>query len=224
MTQHRAPRHAARFGWPFPPMAGGDDPPAPDPKPDPPAPDPQPDPKPDPPKPPEGTITVSKAEHDALKRDLAEMRRANKKADDDRKAADESAKAEQGRYKELWETEKQRADGLQGKLDERDAADVERGRKGKWIATAKTLGFKEPEDAYALLAYREKTGSDDPAVIEHELGQLKTERPDWVDKRQRTGADLNTPANGGGTPSVPEHLQGVGEGMARLMRVQRKND
>lgn len=202
-----------------PGMAGAETPPASDPpktdpppatdppKTDPPADDP---PKTDPPKddppqtdPPAGMVQVAKAEYDALKRDVAEMRRAAKRAEDDKKAADERAKAEQGRYRELWEAEKQRADGLQGTLEERDRKDAETARKNQYINVARRVGFKDPEAAYAILAYRENAGSDDDNVIEHELTKLRDEKVLPVDERKRTGADITAGAGGDTTDVTP---------------------
>lgn len=218
--------HTTTGRW-LPAIAGADDTPPPaDPPKDPPA-----DPPVDPPKdPPDDTLgdagkAALEAERTARRDAEKRARDAERRIADAEKAqrdADEKAKQEQGQFKELWETEKARADSLQAKLDERDAKDAERTRKDVWIAKAKTLGFKEPEDAYALLAYRGKTETDDDTLVEAALKALADERSDWVDKRQRSGAEI-TDSNGGGGQQIPEHLAGVGSGMQRLMRVKRNN-
>jgi hypothetical protein len=207
---------------------GGPEDPAPDPGPDPdptPDPDPQPDPKPaDDPLGPEGKAALEReraARRDAEKK-VRDYEKQAKQAERERQEADDRAKAEQGRYKELWESEKARADAAEARHAERDAKEAEAVRKDKWLTAARTLKARNAEAVYAYAVYRGQADTDDPALVESTLGDIKKENPDWFDQRQRSGADLN-PTGVGSAVSPEDRLSVATGGLQRLMSVQRNN-
>jgi hypothetical protein len=187
----------------MPQMAGADDGPE-DPPADPPADPPLPgdvppsDPPADPPAPkaknPDGTVTISQSQWDALNRDVAETRRRERKLAEESRKADERAKQEQGRFKELWEAEKTRAEQLQARHEERDRFEAENARRDRVTKRARGLYFHDPEDAFALLRTQPgvtESTLDDDALVDHALNKLAENKRYLVGKTPRSNGDIN---------------------------------
>lgn len=144
------------FKDPDPPPAG--DPP----KTDPPTADP---PKADPPA--ADVVTMPKAEADALRRDVAQLRRDAKKRDDEAAAAEQKRLQEEGQFKELAETEKTRADRLQAELDTSK-------QNARVARLAAERNFQDPSDVLPHLTAEERA---DDSLAGDALDRLADSKP-----------------------------------------------
>ena len=133
-------------------------------------------------------ITLTKSEHDALRRELAESRRAAKKAKADAdKAAQEKAKKE-GDFERLAQEAQKRAEDAENKLAEKE-------RDAMVSDVAKRLKFRVPGRAARFL---DEDDMQDAASVERALKALKRDEPDLFTTGGRTGGDIDTAGKSGG--------------------------
>lgn len=120
----------------------------------------------------EETVTMSKAEAEALRRRVAESEKAARKLEADRKAAEETQAAEQGKWEELA---RQREAELTQTRDQ--AARVERDARVSRIAAR--MKFVDPSDVVGRVTADE--GADDSSV-EQALERIAKASPHLVAK------------------------------------------
>lgn len=124
-------------------------------------------------KPDTDAVTMSKAEADALRREVAESRRNAKKAKDAAEAAERKRLADEGEFKTLAEQAEQRAvDAEQraARLEQRQLIGTVAGR----------LKFRDAADAAAHLQAQGVEITDEQSV-ENALRALATEKPYLID-------------------------------------------
>lgn len=130
----------------------------------------QPDPPAAPPQ--EETVTMTKAEAEALRRRVAESEKAQRKIEADRKKAEEERQAEEGKYKELAETKDREL-----ALERSERARVQREQRiSRLAAKAK---FLDPADVIGRISAED--GEDD-ALTEAALERLAEQSPHLVAK------------------------------------------
>jgi hypothetical protein len=135
-------------------------------------------------------VRMSRKEAEALRREVAETRRAKSKAEREARAERERQQAEQGRWEELAsdrmrevEEANARAEAAEYNLDR-----FQRELRVNSIATR--LGFKDPADAIRFLD-DDDTGDD--AIAERALKKLAEQKEYLVERRRGSGG----PTNGG---------------------------
>lgn len=139
-------------------------------------------------------VRMPKSEADALRREVAESRKAKRDAEAKAKADAEKQAAEEGRWSDLAESRQReaeeaaaRADAAEYKLDQ-----FQRDIRVNNLATQ--LGFKDPGDAIRFLD-DEDTGDDESA--RKALLALAQSKKYLVNDRPRTGGPMGG-SNGGG--------------------------
>lgn len=139
------------------------------------------------------TITMTKAEADALRRETAEARKAARKAKQDaERAAEEKAKAD-GDFKAAAEAAEKRA--LEA---EQRATRLEQDTRVQRIAGR--LGFRDPQDAARFLDDDELESDQ---ATERALKQLKRDKPYLAQTSGRSGGEVN---GGGGAARSMDDL------------------
>jgi hypothetical protein len=135
------------------------------------------EPKPDAPvvpeTPVEETVTLPKAQADALRRELAEEQRARKRLEDAQKKAKEEQAAEQGKWQELAEQREKdlAAERSQREASERNSRITTLATRAKFIDPADVIGRVKPEDATddaAITAALERIAEQSPHLVAKE--------------------------------------------------------
>jgi hypothetical protein len=147
------------------------------------------------------TITLPRAEADALRRRVAEAEKAQRKIEAERKKADEERQAEEGKWKELAE---QRDRELAQERAERTRMTREQ-RITRLAAKAK---FLDPADVVGRVSAED--GEDD-ALTENALAQIAERSPHLIAKEQPAPPQIGqvlepgvtTPGTPGGKPAPP---------------------
>lgn len=137
----------------------------------------------------EETVTMPRAESDALRRSLAEAERKANKLEADRKKAAEEQAAEQGRWQELAQQREQELAEARS-TTERVAAEARITRlatKAKFIDPADVIGKVKPDEA------------TDDAAIEAALEKIATQSPHLVAKEAPAVPEIGQVL----TPSAP---------------------
>lgn len=144
-----------------------------------------------------GGDTVAKAEHDALKRRLADETKKRKQLERDAAKRKQAADAESGEFKKLYEEEKERSAALESKL--RDGA-----RDRAIVDAATRLKFRNPQKAILLIKDSlpddvvDDDGDVDTAAIEKALkAELKSEPYLAADTEKHQGGDAGRGDAGG---------------------------
>lgn len=132
------------------------------------------------------TVTLPKAEADALRREVAESRRRAKRAAEEAEQAKRKQLEEQGKFKELAEAADLRAKEAEERFQRLE-------RNARIRDAAGRLRFRNEADAVALLPPDAVDGDD--ATLEAALAALAKERPYLIDSGTppRTGAPAGDP-------------------------------
>ena len=214
MRKHVRDMSPDEFRAAYPPIAGAEDPPTPvadPPAPTPPAPaaPPAPAPAADPPKPADESVTMPKAEIDALRRKVAEAEKEKRQAARDKAEADEKVQREQGQYKELADAKAAEAAAANAKL-----AKLERDARVDTIA--RRLKFRDPADVRGRLSDEE---ADDDTLAENALEKIAAASPHLIEKaeppRPEIGRVLDPSAQLPGQPGAPQKTVEYYEAMSQ---------
>jgi hypothetical protein len=139
---------------------------------------------------PEETVTMTKAEVDALRRQYAEAERARKRLEAEQKKAEEARQAEQGEWQKLAE---QRSQELEQERTER--ARVERERRVATIASR--MQFIDPTDAIYRVSAED--GADD-AATEAALERIAQSSPHLIRKEAPAAPEIGQVLTPSATP------------------------
>lgn len=134
------------------------------------------------------TVTLTKADHDAMQSQLAAFRRQQKKAEEQAAEAERKRLEDEGKHKEIADAEKARADKAEAAL-----ADHKREQRIERLATK--MKFRDSRDALANLP--EGLDRDDEAAVEAALTQVAKTKPYLIDTGTvtRTGGQAGGPAD-----------------------------
>lgn len=134
------------------------------------------------------TVTMSKAEADAMRRELAEQRKATKKLASAAEVAERKRLEEEGQYQTLASQAEDRAI-----VAEARAKELEQRQLISQVASR--LKFRDSADAVAHLKDR-GIEADDEASVENALAALATEKSYLIEQSvpQRTGGSVTSDA------------------------------
>ena len=134
------------------------------------------------------TVTMSKAEADAMRRELAEQRRTAKKLASAAEVAERKRLEEEGQYQTLASQAEDRAT-----VAEARAKELEQRQLISQVASR--LKFRDSADAVAHLKDR-GIEADDEASVENALAALATEKSYLIEQSvpQRTGGSVTSDA------------------------------
>ena len=134
------------------------------------------------------TVTMSKAEADAMRREIAEQRKATKKLTAASEVAERKRLEEEGQYQTLASQAEERAT-----IAEARAKELEQRQLISQVASR--LKFRDAADAIAHLNAR-GIEADDEAAVENALVALATEKSYLIDNPipQRTGGSVSSDA------------------------------
>lgn len=140
------------------------------------------------------TVTLTKAQHEALNRKVAEAEKLRRKTEKDAQDAEKKRLEDEGKWQERAETADKRAETAEAKLKERDQRD-------SLVDVAKGLKFRNPTIAVTLLP--SSVDREDQEAVKAAFEHLATSEPYLVDNGSappppRTGA----PAPGGKTDDL----------------------
>lgn len=148
-------------------------------------------------------VTLSKADHDNLQRQLRESRERLDKIEKDRVDAERKRKEDEGKFQELAETEKTRADAAEAR-----ATKLEQTQRVERIAGR--LKFKDPAD---VLHHLSDDVLGDDAKVEKSLKDIAKSKPYLIEDGEKPKTRDLGGGDGGGDGDAP-----AGIGTARLAR------
>jgi len=135
------------------------------------------------------SVTLTKAEVDGLRREVAESRRSAKKSEQDAAKANRARLEEEGQFQTLAQQAEERAT-----VAEARAKNLEQRQTISMVA--QRLKFRDPQDAIAHLRDR-GIEADDEAAVESALQALATEKQYLIDTPQvvKTGGSISGDAS-----------------------------
>lgn len=153
-------------------------------------------------------VTLSRADHDTLRRQLREAKEAAERATSELTQLKSSAQEEQGQYKQLYEDEKAAHEKTKGELTDLQGT-VSKDKQSRLVEkAAKAAGFRDPEDAISFLSEEDLASEStiDAAVkrVKEEKGYLISDSPPV----QRTVEGNGAPAAGGDIDSAIRQAAG----------------
>ena len=146
------------------------------------------------------TVTMTKAEADALRRELAERRRQAKQAEKEAAVAERKRLEEEGQYQTLAKQAEERAAAAEARAKELETRQL-------ITQVANRLRFRDAQDAIAHLRDR-GIDAEDEAAVEGALNALATEKSYLID----TPAVVKTGGSVGGegqTNLTVDELRGM---------------
>lgn len=140
-------------------------------------------------------VRLPKKEADALRKEVAERRRKEAKAEADAKAAEEKRKAEEGKWEEIANDAKRERD--EAKENEQKAQQELVDFKAQVTVgkVAQRLNFHDPTDAHKFLSKEEREG--DEKSVESALKRVAREKKYLVAERRPGGGGHGGGDNGG---------------------------
>lgn len=156
-------------------------------------------------------VKVPRSEHEALRKEVAERRRREQKAEKDKKDAEKRSKAEQGQFKELAEEAQKDRDEAIKERDEARAELTKFKSRGLISKVAKRLNFEDPDDARVWFSEYAREGEDQTkeSDVEAVCKRILKDKPKLQSKAPKTGG----PGNGNGLSGglTFEDIQGMSQ-------------